>query len=510
MGYCHNFTRDKSNQFYAEALRGNDLAVLRDLGAHDLFFLLTVIFKRHDVDRDWLYERCREVEAQPDGMLDLWSREHYKSTVVSYALTIQEMIRNPEITIGIFSHTRPIAKGFLRQIKQELETNKLLPKLWPEIFFDDPKKQSPKWSEDDGIICTRRTSNPKESTVEAWGLVDGQPTSKHYALLLYDDIVTLESVSTPEQIKKTTDAWALSLNLGARGGRIRYVGTRFHMLDTYGEIINRGAAVERRHPATDDGTETGEPVLLTKHELIEKRRAMGPYVFASQMLLNPVADKAMGFRKEWLQYYNMQANPPKVGWNYYLLCDPASGKKKDSDYTVMAVIALGDDGNYYIVDGIRDRLNLTERANALIKLHRKWSPLKTGYEKYGKDSDIEHIQDMQGRESYRFNIIPLGGSQKKEDRIQALVPLFEQGRFYIPEKMMFVDNEQRVRDFTNEFVNEEYLFFPVATHDDMLDCVARIVSPDMKAQAPQQVNNVLYAPQLFTNSKYQRVPMMRR
>jgi hypothetical protein len=51
---------------------------------------------------------------------------------------------------------------------------------------------------------------------EAHGLVDGQPTGAHFGLLVYDDVGTLESVSTPEQVEKSTNAWALSDNLGAR------------------------------------------------------------------------------------------------------------------------------------------------------------------------------------------------------------------------------------------------------------------------------------------------------
>jgi hypothetical protein len=47
-----------------------------------------------------------------------------------------------------------------------------------------------------------RQSNPKEATVEAHGLVDGQPTGAHFRLRIYDDVVTLESVTTPEQVKK--------------------------------------------------------------------------------------------------------------------------------------------------------------------------------------------------------------------------------------------------------------------------------------------------------------------
>jgi len=505
--------RQQANETFLAGLdtakaAGCEIEYLAEVGRSDLFFLLTVILKRQDANKDWIYDRCREVQDNPNNMLDLWAREHYKSTIITFALTIQEIIKNPEVTVGIFSHTKSIAKGFLRQIKLELELNTGLSLLYPDIFWDNPQKESPKWSEDDGIIV-KRNSNPNASTVAAHGLVDGQPTSKHYDILLYDDVVTVESVSTPEQIKKTTDAWSLSLNLGARGGRIRYAGTRYHMLDTYGEIISREAATTRIHAATDDGTETGEPVLLTREELRDKRKAMGPYIFAAQMLLDPVADKAMGFKKEWLKYYNKEASPPKAHWNKYLMCDPAGSRKKGSDYTVMLVVALADDGNMYLVDGCRVRLNLTGRANRLLALHRKWKPIHTGYEKYGKDSDIEHIKTVMETEAYRFNITELGGMAKKEDRIGSLVPQFEQGKFYIPDHLHFIDEDKVVRDLTHEFVHEEYLFFPVSTHDDILDCMARINTPEMMTCFPT-IPNEYGAPDapIFANSKYNPLQTM--
>ena len=37
---------------------------------------------------------------------------------------------------------------------------------------------------------------------EAHGLVDGQPTSRHFRLRVYNDVVVPESVYTPEQIQK--------------------------------------------------------------------------------------------------------------------------------------------------------------------------------------------------------------------------------------------------------------------------------------------------------------------
>jgi predicted phage terminase large subunit-like protein len=458
-------------------------SMMREIALRDLYFLLTVVLNRHDVRHDWLYERCMEVQKNPNGYLDLWSREHYKSTIISFALTIQDILRDPEITVGIFSCTRPLAKRLLRQIKFELESNAMLKKLFPEILYADPRKESPKWSEDDGIIVKRK-SNPAASTVEAWGLVDGQPTGKHFSLMVYDDVVTRESVTSPDMIRKVTEAWELSLNLGAHGGRFRYIGTRYHMNDTYKTIMERGSAIDRIYPATENGKPDGEPVFLDRETLARKRRDMGPYTFSSQMLQDPTADDAQGFDIAWLKHTRIEGT---AGMNLYIVVDPAGEKKKDSDYTVMLVIGLAQDDNYYLVDMVRDRMNLTERGEKLMELHRTYKPKAVGYEKYGLQADIEFIEYLQKSRTYNFTVTKLGGAMPKNDRIRKLVPLFEQGRIFLPMTHHYVDYQGRSSDLVRDFVDQEYVSFPVSNHDDMLDCLARIVDQDLGATFPKVI-----------------------
>jgi phage terminase large subunit-like protein len=474
---CSAMSREEAHAVYRD-IASNTLA-RRKLCRTDLFYLLVYALKRRDADRDWLYARCREVQANPDGYLDLWARDHYKSTVITFALTIQDILRDPEVTVGIFSHTRPIAKGFLEQIKRELEQNEPLKELFPDVLYAKPQVEAPKWSLDGGIVVKRKT-NPKEATVEAWGLVDGQPTGRHFRVRVYDDVVTRESVTTPDQIKKTTAAWELSQNLGTQnGGRSRHIGTRYHLNDTYRSIIDRGSVVPRIHPATKDG----EPVLLARDDLDKKRRDMGPYTYSCQMDQNPVADKAMSFKQEWLRTYQTLGDTAK--WNKYLLVDPASSKKDTSDYTVMEVWGLAPDQNYYLLDAVRDRLNLTQRANRLFELHRTHSPRAVGYERYGMQADIEHMHYEMERRNYRFTITELGGTMPKEDRIKRLIPVYEQGRMYSPERLTFTDSEGTTRDYVQLYNANEYLAFPVCVHDDMLDCRARILDPSLGAEFPK-------------------------
>ena len=479
----------------------------RNLCRGDLYFLLRYGMNRPDVEKKWLFDRCREVQAKPNEHLDLWSREHYKSTIITVAKTIQDIFCShgedapieKEFTFCVFSHTRPIAKGFLRQIKREFENNPRFKEWFPDILWENPSSQAPTWSEDNGIIVRRKT-NPKEATVEAWGLVDGQPTSKHFDGLLYDDIVTSKSVYTPEMIAKTTRELELSYNLGAAGGFRRFIGTRYHFGDSYRELMKRGTAIPRVYSATHDGTLTGNPVLLTRDVLAKKRRDMGAYTYSCQMMQDPVADSAKKLEENWLQYHN-SAIPYEGKKHTYIIVDPAHSKKKTSDYTVMLVVEARSDRKLYVVDMVRDRMNLAERAAMLVSLHRKWKPMigdGVRYERYGAQSDIEGIELYMESIGYRFTITEVGGKVSKTERILRLVPYFQSGKLMMPYQMHKTDYEGKDVDLVKTFLEEEYKSFPQCVHDDMLDCLARVADPKLPLVYPEDAmysmkNNVAHS-----------------
>lgn len=498
----------------------------RWLGANDRFYLLTMLLHRIDAVHPWLYARCREVEANPDGYLDLWFREGYKSTIITFAGIIQEVIKDPEVTIGIFSHTKPVARKFMLQIKLELETNTELQSVYPDIFHADPKNEASKWSEEKGLTVKRK-SNPKEATIEAHGLVDGQPTGAHFALRVYDDVVTRESVSTPEQVKKTTEAWELSDNLGARGpdGNLRswHVGTRYHFGDTYAVIIERAALKLRIYPATDNGLPGGKSVFLPESALAEKRLKQGAATFACQMLMNPAAGNEAMFKKDWLSFIDIRP----ATMNVYIMVDPAGSKKKGSDNTAMAVIGIDQGHNKYLLDGYCHKMSLSERWTAMSGLRKVWiaqpgvQMVKVGYEKYGMQSDLEYFEEKMLTTKDAFDIVELNwvntGSQSKIDRIQRLQPDFQAKKLYLAavtdgesaNQKRIKEQGQSFRIFSpvkrrdhegnlyslNKRLIDEFLVYPFAPHDDMLDVCSRIY--DMDPVPPIIIDERTLSPEVF-------------
>ena len=101
-----HLSRKTANSYYAKILRDAEMAgvdvvheLMHEVSQKDLWFLMTVMLGRRDMnsrpgtDSDWLFDRCMEVQAEPDGFLDLWAREYYKSTLITYGLTIQDILK---------------------------------------------------------------------------------------------------------------------------------------------------------------------------------------------------------------------------------------------------------------------------------------------------------------------------------------------------------------------------------------------------------------------------------
>jgi len=494
--------------------------VMREMGRSDLYYLLRYILSTRDWcdpedmddagkpnpgarnfwDHPWLLARCREVQFDSENTLNIWSRYHAKTTIVTFAFSILTMIQNPNVTIGIFSVTKKVAEAFLGQVKNELEGNELLQNLYPERFYKEPRKEAQLWTVEKGFTI-KRPLNLKDSTMNSFGLIDTAFTGHRISHFIYDDAVNESNVNTPDQVQKTNERWELSLNVGMPGCRRYYVGTFYAYGDTYHHMAERGVKL-RLNPCyaldyeksvfeTKTGLPTtlvhkrDQPVLFSQEHLDKEEQLQGQTSFGVQMLCDPNAGAMAGFKPEYLRYYTGSTTNIVRHSNIIITVDPASDKKKGSSKTAMVVWALGRDKNYFVVDMVVDRLNLHQRTEILFELVAQWEPQQVRYEKYSMQSDIEHIQYVQNQRGFYFHIEKVGGSLSKDDRIARLIPLFATGRIYLPQRLQYLNAEGEIVDLIQDFIKEEYSHFPNTMQKDCLDSMSRICEMDLPLPWPK-------------------------
>ena len=228
------------------------------------------------------------------------------------------------------------------------------------------------------------------------------------------------------------------------------------------------------------------------------------------------------FKEEWLKFIDVR--PATL--NVYILGDPASSKKKTSDNTAIAVIGVDSARNMYLLDGYCHKMNLRERWLAIRGMRRKWrnqpgvQGVFVGYEKYGMQSDLEYFQEQMEVDLDSFEIKELNwakdSGQSKPDRVQRLVPVMMQGKFYLaaiimkedpPESGRWVsaesarqtemrqrgeafriltpvkqkDHEGNLYSLNQKCINEVINFPSPNFPDDFIDACSRIYDMDYKA-----------------------------
>ena len=416
--------------------------------------------------------KVSRVESRPVNCIQVMGGEYlagleltptHNSTIITFGKNIQDILASHgdeplpewggrEVTIGIFSFNRPAAKKFLRQIKLEFEENKELKELFPDILYEEPKKESPKWSEDDGLVVKRK-SNPREATIEASGFVDGQPTGMHYVIRSYDDVVTLESARSVEMVKKTNQAWGLSLSLGSEGGVSRYAGTFYADGDTYSEIIERGGAIPRIHPATEDGTSAGKPVLFSQEYLDEKKFA-GIYDFSCQYLCNPIPDDNSYLGIDDFQWYD---EPPK-DLRIYGAGDYAVSEGK-GDFTEQAIGGVNPEQDLYLIDWWTGQETADVWIDAQLDMVKKYSPVKWAAESGVIRRATEPFLNKRMQERRIFVTMEyLPTTSDKPAMCRGFQARAKQGKVYLPRGKAWAE------DLVAQLVR-----FPKAKFDDKVD-----------------------------------------
>jgi predicted phage terminase large subunit-like protein len=395
-------------------------------------------------------------------------RDHGKSTILTVAYVIWRIILNPNIRILIVGSTAKSATKFLSAIKSHFEKNTALRNLFGDYVSRE------KWSDDEIIVSKRDKIGLKESTVTAVGMF-GTIVSGHFDLVIGEDIVDFENSRTQAQRNKTWD-WFFTVVYPTvetdelnpeNNGELTLRGTRYHYDDFYGRALGEVPAFK---PGFMEGcaiidscfTDAGETVALwperkSVETLRQIERDSGSIIFALQYKNNAQLTKGRIFTPAYfMNFYKELPEDVVIVAGY----DLAVQTKTESDYFAEAVVASDKKHNIYLIDVMRDRIKAPAQFEYLKSSHinKKW--IKGGVESVAYQEALPQFL----RDSTKVPVKSVGRTKDKVTRAYKIQPLFENGKFFMPEGRQFPD-----------FVNEMCLF-PDATHDDMFDALETAIS----------------------------------
>ena len=288
--------------------------------------------------------------------------------------------------------------------------------------------------------------------------------------------VSLKFLVMDEYADMKPDVWEQILRpaLADQKGHALFIGTpmgrnHFYELYMYAEMA-------------DDETYKGwhftsyDNPILDASEIDIAKKSMSSYAFRQEFMASFEATGSEMFKENWIKY----GEEPEFG-DYYIAIDLAGfeevGKKRTKntklDETAMAIVKVGDNGDWYIDNIIHGRWSLDETAIKIFQAVRDYRPVSVGIERgIAKQAVMSPLMDLQKKYAQFFRIEELThGNKKKTDRVMwALQGRFENGIVSINKG-----------DWNARFLDQLFQFPDPLTHDDLVDALAYI---DQLANVP--------------------------
>jgi len=146
--------------------------------------------------------------------------------------------------------------------------------------------------------------------------------------------------------------------------------------------------------------------------------------------------------------------------------DLSVGKELDKgDFSAFVVVGIAQNGNVYILDIYRDRIDFPTRLKKVVELANKWKPSKIKIESNTFQADsVQVLKENTG--------LPIEGIKTTENKIkrfsEELAPLFENKKIFL-----------KKNDEMHQIFADELCSLPRGKYDDMADALYLALKNEM-------------------------------
>ena len=210
---------------------------------------------------------------------------------------------------------------------------------------------------------------------------------------------------------------------------------------------------------SDPRSSEGEPLWGDRFSTIELQKlksTLGSYAYAAQIQQLPTPREGGILKGRWWRYTEVPRVFSRLVWSW----DTAFKTSNFNDPTVG--LLLGEFGQgYFVCDVFCDRLEYPELKRMVVALYERSRSDAVVVE--DKASGQSLIQELQ--RTTKLPIIPQKVDSDKIARVNAIAPLIESGRVFLPESAPWL------ADFLTETSQ-----FPNSAHDDQVDALTQALA----------------------------------
>ena len=286
-----------------------------------------------------------------------------------------------------------------------------------------------------------------------------------------------QNFKTPEQREKVKRFRRSLVNLLEPDGVMIDIMTRWHLDDTFAEIVEKEKAYYdiMVRKIVENGKLIYPLKFSKKFDPVRKsfvhvdgncldyvdylKKAKPIDEFQSQFMNDPISSENQLFSPGMFKYWNQRPEGLYLG----MAVDLAISQKTDADYTAISVLGMDKDWDIYVLDYLRGHWTPQGILDNVFDMQSRWRPHAVGMEVNGfqKTIKIALEEEMRRRKIY-FGVeeIRNGPATSKDNRIKSLEPFYRQGKVHHAAWMKGKDMEI------------ELMTFNKGRHDDIIDSMA--------------------------------------
>ena len=315
---------------------------------------------------------------------------------------------------------------------------------------------------------------------------------KRPTLCVLDDLVSDDDAKSKAAMAAIKDTVYKGVNyaLDPTKRKTIFNGTPFNKNDILYEAVESGAwlvnvwPICERFPCTREEFRGAWEERFTYDfvkEQYENAKKTGQLAaFNQELMLRIMSDDDRLVAPQDIRWYDRrQLLANRSRFNFYITTDWSTSEKKGADFTVISVWALSNNGDWFWVDGIRERQTMEKSVDELFRLVSVYRPMNVGVEVTGQQGGfVPWLQREMLNRNVWFSFATHGNGQNpgvrpatdKIERFNLVVPLFKQGKIYYPEEL-------RTHSIVAAHIEEITLATPLgfkSKNDDCADTVSML------------------------------------